>query len=911
MAIIINDPYARGGGGVAGQKFGEVLSSGLQQLADTKLKNMERRRSAAELMPLVGNDAKLAYALSGNKDLANHYFKNKYAQPRAGAASKPMATAEQILPLVEGNRELAQILGANPALQKSYFEKKWGIGGGRGGAGQEPNQELNAGLNAMLGLGGQEQPQPGQQPIQTMEQAPQGLQQPMPGAQQMVTQPTSTIGRMLPKIPANATPAEAFKYASMIQRQAEREADLANKRQDIEDRRRLAEEKNLTAEQRTKQRSINESNKPWKKEHEKEMFIAAELRKEYTRIRELIARGDIEWGLIASKKPTALLNEDSKAFNKSTQNIALLRMGMYKGRATDAALRAIEASKPNLALAPETNLDLVDSGEQQLDSRERQDQFKSYLIDQNGGLEPADLGSKVMRLESQYEKDPQSVAHILGGQPSAKEMGSEKPVEQTQQQPQPIIPEQQQTQPPSPPQPKEEGPQFKPLSVEQQLREGSLRKALSPETKLGKVLQAGVQGLARGTEAIVGQFGNADTILRGIGNYISGGYIQSHGEKRKIGEAPPSSSDVREMLRDFTGGYTEPKGQLAEAFNDFISDLSHIFLPGKAVGIAASAGHKIGMLTKVLLPFSGQTSLQTAATLAGIGTAGSETAKSFGAGPVGQAMAKIAFMTGYGIKGTNKAIDEVKKANYKGAQKDWQDLEVDAAPIAEAWKTFKNKIDKSASPYADKLAVIGSKFGKSLDETLLKHTKSASHTREKVLLPAKEVVDRIRDGNQWMSLASRPTIAEPSRYLPKEIKEYLHDFQESMSSSLVKSAKESDSQQILDGLSKFSIAQDIHRGQNALGDVGHFLKHHVNLKEAFESGIVKAAFAPVGYPVLKLTREGVLLQNMLRHSEEARSMYANAFKAASEEKLRAFMHHATKLDKKALAYEERMKQRKK
>ena len=81
MAIIINDPYARGGGGVAGQQFGEVLSTGLQKLAETKMANMERRKTAAALLPKVGGDTQLAYLLAGDKDMRRDYFKEQFKRP--------------------------------------------------------------------------------------------------------------------------------------------------------------------------------------------------------------------------------------------------------------------------------------------------------------------------------------------------------------------------------------------------------------------------------------------------------------------------------------------------------------------------------------------------------------------------------------------------------------------------------------------------------------------------------------------------------------------------------------------------------------------------------------------------------------------------------------------------------------
>lgn len=52
MAIIINDPYARGGGAVAGQQLGNVFKSGLELLAQHKMGQMAQARTQKVLQSL-------------------------------------------------------------------------------------------------------------------------------------------------------------------------------------------------------------------------------------------------------------------------------------------------------------------------------------------------------------------------------------------------------------------------------------------------------------------------------------------------------------------------------------------------------------------------------------------------------------------------------------------------------------------------------------------------------------------------------------------------------------------------------------------------------------------------------------------------------------------------------------------
>lgn len=52
MAIVINDPYARGGGGVAGEQVGHTLSSGLEALAHHKMAQVAQGRTQQVLKSL-------------------------------------------------------------------------------------------------------------------------------------------------------------------------------------------------------------------------------------------------------------------------------------------------------------------------------------------------------------------------------------------------------------------------------------------------------------------------------------------------------------------------------------------------------------------------------------------------------------------------------------------------------------------------------------------------------------------------------------------------------------------------------------------------------------------------------------------------------------------------------------------
>lgn len=896
MAIIINDPYARGGGGVAGSQLGETLSTGLQQLAQQKMQKMQTRQQAAQLLPLVGNNSQLAHVLAQNPKLQQEYFKHKWA---------PLNPANQ--PNQEFNSVLNDLIGAQQPQQMGQPQPS----GSNQPQTPQPNQQI----------------QPGQE-----RQAPEQIQRPGQEA------PKNMVSRVVARIPANTTPAQALQYAKLIQKAAQSEADSLETKRDNEEKRKIAESKILSTEQKERQKAINLGNKPWRAEHEREMFQVSELRDKYDQLEELLNSGNVNLGYVANVlQPIETQNNETQLYDKLGQEIANLKLSLVK-KPSIPLLKSIERTKPNLGAGFEANMELINSGKKTLDSRERQDAFKTYLIDQNNGFEPADLGSKVMRLESAYKKDPQSVAHILGGEP-AKEMGPEKPIQEQ------AFPQQQQ--PPTPPQtqkpeePKNQ-PELRNPTIQEMLNEGSLKTALSPETPLGYGVQTGIQGAARALEATAGQLGNLDTFLRGIGNWATGGAINTHAQDVKENGPLPSSSDIRERLSELTGGYTEPKGKAQEASSDFISDLSQFFLPANLVARASKLGKGAQIAAKILLPFSGKVSLKEAAAISAAGAGGTEAAKILGAGPVGQSIAKVGTMLAYGIKGTRKAIDELGQAASNSAANKLKGYPIPSRKINEAQEELFNTYLSSASPDSDILESMAKSFGKALPEhykqgakefaqeigstktgaeTFAKEAGKAEHS---LTLPAEKVFKLIKDANNWYRRSTKPTVANPHKILPKEIRPELNKYREVLQKSLDDIVEQGVSksgiiskytghpEEIIDGLKDWEIFKNIYKGGNDLNDAQRYLRDHVSFAENFKSGWGKSLFSLAGgFPVLKAVREISLMYNMLKHSPEARKLYIDAARYAAEGKTSAFLHQATKLDKIALAYEERMKKRKK
>lgn len=368
MAIVINDPYARGGGGVAGQQLGNVLSTGLQQLAQTKMQNMQRRQQAAELSPLVGN-----------------------------------------------NSQLANLLAGNPKLQQEYFKQQWG-----GQQGQGANPEFNSGLNQLLGLSDQPAEQEQPQAQMASQQAP--MQQPSQGqvsSQAVPKQAPNYLGRSLAKIPANATPAQAVQYAKLIQDSARKDAEYAQKQAQAQ----------LKSEQKI-QDDIIAKNKAGREDRRKRTVAAREAEAQANKILGLLDSGEVYSGLRGHYTPKQLQNKSTQEFVKATQKLALLDFALSPGRKTKAELEAIEKTKPDLYMQPEAQKELAQEALNKARSLQREAKFEDYILAQNGGKEPAELDSLIQKMEEAYQQNPDAFAEILGMAP-AKEQGAENPKQQS------------------------------------------------------------------------------------------------------------------------------------------------------------------------------------------------------------------------------------------------------------------------------------------------------------------------------------------------------------------------------------------------------------------------------------------------------------------------------------------------
>lgn len=126
MAIIINDPYARGGGAEAGKQFGDILSTGLQQLAQTKMQNMQKRQEVGKLMPLVGGNSQLANLLAGNPKLQQEYFKQQWQRPNMENYSNALqeaATGQAVQQPEQVTQEVSSPIQPQ-AIQKIPSEEK-------------------------------------------------------------------------------------------------------------------------------------------------------------------------------------------------------------------------------------------------------------------------------------------------------------------------------------------------------------------------------------------------------------------------------------------------------------------------------------------------------------------------------------------------------------------------------------------------------------------------------------------------------------------------------------------------------------------------------------------------------------------------------------------------------------------
>lgn len=413
-------------------------------------------------------------------------------------------------------------------------------------------------------------------------------------------------------------------------------------------------------------------------------------------------------------------------------------------------------------------------------------------------------------------------------------------------------------------------------------------------------LRTGARTLARGIESIAGLPGDIVSSLQSGLNYLTGTSIPSTEEKRQKekaidkrqqelkakgekeeltfpefieyikpnvlkkglgeGELLPTSQAIKEKItKPLTGEHLEPRGKGEKFYDDVISDLSTLALPikGKA-------------------PF-----IKAAATALGANTA-SWLAKEAGAGPLGQAGAKMATVIGSNMIGFRRNMIKKQDQLYDIAENVLKPTDVgDATKLNDAIKDISNL-----------------KPGhRRIKDFLAPHIEDISKDIHK---------NKISIQNTWEIKKSLNNVlknAEVDKEFAKEVVPYIK--------RLVGETKN-----ILDNFGKnnkafgqpFKIAEDIHTGLNQASSINKFLQKTINPNVLSNSAakilIFGGPFAKAGLPGLAkaaavgyTAKHGVRAFEFLKNSKEAQKEMGKLIAAAVSKSAPLVAKHATNLDK--------------
>lgn len=186
----------------------------------------------------------------------------------------------------------------------------------------------------------------------------------------------------------------------------------------------------------------------------------------------------------------------------------------------------------------------------------------------------------------------------------------------------------------------------------------------SNESPLGTAVRGAIRSGVRGVvEPVLGGTGSLASLGLGFGNWATNGAIPTYEDiqnKIPLLKAVPTMGQVGEAIGRATNGYTNPTSELEQNIDSFSTALGSFVVPGATAGRLGKAISNISsaplakaanVASKVYLPYSGAMPLSRAIKVAGIGHIGLTGAQLAGAGPVGQAIAQAAFMTGAGLHG--------------------------------------------------------------------------------------------------------------------------------------------------------------------------------------------------------------------------------------------------------------------
>ena len=446
------------------------------------------------------------------------------------------------------------------------------------------------------------------------------------------------------------------------------------------------------------------------------------------------------------------------------------------------------------------------------------------------------------------------------------------------------------------------------------------------ESPIGYGVRTGARTLANIGSRIAGAPGDILSAGVGVGRWLTGGEegpLPSYSQiQEKLPVSVPTSENIRQFAGDVTGGYTNPQSKSEQFVDDVIGDIASIFIPARAkipLKGALSTLFSEGTAAKIAgaaLPFAGSpTSLKTATKLAVGGNIGSKTIEALGGGPALQSAGRLMGSVLAAIPGTrarlessipqlyNGAIDEITHPQFILPQNTVQSNE-----IIEGLEGLLKKLSREARPNQDIAEkaisqMIEAVKNASVDSGL----KTAGKQAQKVI-PVKELVKLKQSANEWTGLSSRPRF-EGENYLPKNLRPIFGEAGEIFKKPVDRYAKSNPKFG-----SQWNLAEELFAGFNDLEPATRFLKDNITLKDSLGSNIAKSGiFGGITYGLglpaalsslgaAKVTKDILLLRDLIRQSPTAKQAYADVIKHAANENKNAVIKNLTKFDKEAMKF---------
>ena len=885
---IINDPWETLGGGYS-QLVGQGLGQGLAQLAHHKIGQKLEQRQQSKLIDALsktGNftpeSARAAVLMAGTHPASlphvlqmfghnpeemqiqqmgnNEVATQPYQQQSSQMQQQPMKMEQK-------TRQQQPIIDQTGItnLQKLFQQQ------------QDPLQQLqNPMINQVMQQSGRargQSGQPGNIPPFNQGQLAKILGQPTP---QEEAQPMMPNRMPIPQVATQNYGTNAPKrfgfggfWGTPAQQLAQEKFAHQLEREQIEDTRRQEEE--LGKRNDKQQEIISRKNEPFKKELDK-MFL-----RDYNMVdlaqeaKQLIATEQTRSGL-ASYLPLVFGSPETQELDKIYNQLALAISTEARGPLTGPKIAVGKAVKPNMQQTIETQNYLLDKI---IEKGNREgiglQNIVSKLKEENDGREPANLGDKAM--------DEWRNIYMPGGK----------------------VPDQQRKN-----------------AVSQVNRQGNKEQSFPMAHELGEIAKNIGGPILGNTGAAMagGLTGLTNLVDFGLGgiNYGLGKAGYESPILNKIRSYIPTSEKLINKMDEATGGLTKPKGPIGEAIRKMAEVFGSIATIPQAAGVKyiakginlLGASPKVSsMATKMIMPFSGlAVPTSKALKYALYGQAGAETAKAFGAGPLVQAVSRVAFAHTFANPNTRTGLKELANNNYNGVKKEIRASTFEASEIEHNIKQLEKVSIREGTTHKKELDEITKSVKDSLENPMLFGANGSPR------LAINDAISLKQNLNKRYGWSERPSIVLGEGAELKSSKDYLPEAMRKPLGNIIRNVNASIEDALKDkpnAAKLYAEAEDIYKGLGASGTWTKWLADAQKMRSSNAHGWKHNLYTGAKSITFGSAKRGTQMVDLFTKYPPAKKYWLNAWKEAERGNRAGWVLNVTRLGSAINQYEEKSK----